>query len=154
MYSSIRASSSMYVHMYPRVCVRTRMHTYACVLSRWHGVLAQGERWGSSILADQSQGQGSCSGPCSRCMEASDGSSLAGCSFPAGPQSADSHQPSSSSSSSPRAHSPQGPGPESACPLGSILGVVRPRPAHADTYTCSHTRPSCISSHDTHTPTH
>lgn len=78
------------------------MYTYACVLSRWwwwRVVLALGEWWGSSIFMDQSQGQGSCSGPCSRWMEASDGSSLAGCSFSAGPHRHNSHQLSSSSSS-------------------------------------------------------
>lgn len=75
-------SACVYMHMYLWVCAR--MYTYACMLSRWRGG-ALGEWWGSSIFVDQSQGQGSCSGPCSRWMEASDGSSLAGCSIPAGP---------------------------------------------------------------------
>lgn len=48
----------------------------------------EGERWGSSIFVDQSQGQGSFCGPRSRWMEASDGSSLTGCPTRTGP-----HQP-------------------------------------------------------------
>lgn len=64
-------------------CVHICIHMHACCPDG-RGV-ALGEWWGSSIFVDQSQGQGSCSGPRSRWMEASDGRSLAGCSIPAGP---------------------------------------------------------------------
>lgn len=74
---------SMCVHAYVSVHVFT--YVYICMAAdQMAGGVTLGEWWGSSIFMDQSQGQGSCSGPCSRWMEASDGSSLAGCSIPAG----------------------------------------------------------------------
>lgn len=76
-------------------CVHVCIHMHVCCPDG-RGV-ALGKWWGSSIFVDQSQGQGSCSGPCSRWMEASDGSSLAGCSIPCWTPSANHHQPSSSS---------------------------------------------------------
>lgn len=110
--------SNIRVYAYASMGVCT--YVYICMHAVQMVGVALGKWQGSSIFVDQSQGQGSCSAPCSRWMEASDGSSLAGCSIPAGP-----HRPTVTS---PHHHhlssflSPSiGTGPEHACPLGSIL---------------------------------
>lgn len=129
--------------------LQQQIHTYICIYGCVHvcihmhtcspdgGRATLGERWGSSIFVDQSQGQGSCSGPCSRWMEASDGSSLAGCSIPAGPHGLTvthpHHHPSLFYS-----HCPQGPVQKTSFHWDPFLGCVSPHPVHTQAHMLTH----------------
>lgn len=109
----------------------------ACVLPRWQeGRQLLGEARVKHFV-DQSQGQGYCRGPGSRWMKASDGSSLAGCSFSTGP-----HQPNGTKLHHSLHLFPPflsiGTCPENDCPLGSILGLAQPTHCGGPLCTCWH----------------